>query len=120
VEGDDLRCTFCGLDRQRAGHLVAGFGAVICDGCVGVCRAAEQTLADSVRVVAVHPAKVGPTARPASIALPSRPFGGACPFCGLPPSDDRRLFVADAASICSDCLTLCEEFLEEQRSGGPV
>ncbi len=36
-EGHDPRCSFCGTGPSEVGHLIAGLGVWICDGCVRVC-----------------------------------------------------------------------------------
>jgi ATP-dependent protease Clp ATPase subunit len=112
---DEMRCTFCGVDRTHAWKLVAGFGAVVCDACVKLCRAAEQDIDASMRVVRVCPTKVGPTGLVGYIRPASRRFDEACPFCNQAPDTDRRLFVAEIASICSECILLCEGIYEEER-----
>jgi ATP-dependent protease Clp ATPase subunit len=112
---DEIRCTFCGVDRAHAWKLVAGFGAVVCDGCVKLCRVAEQDIDASIRVVHIRPTKVGPTVLVGSIRRANRRFDEACPFCGQEPDKNRRLFVAESASICNECIALCEEIHEEER-----
>ena len=112
---DEIRCTFCGVDRTHAWKLVTGFGAVVCDACVKLCRAAEHDRDASVRVVRVRPTRVGPTALVGYIRPAERPFDEACAFCGQEPNKDGRLFVADSASICGECIILCEGIHMEER-----
>jgi|SRR5450432_3038455 len=112
--GGVVRCTFCGVERQDTWKLVVGFGTVICDGCVKLCHVAAADLPQSALVVPLEPAKIGPTLLAKGILPAPRPFTVACPFCNREPKEDRPLFLADTASICSDCVALCEEIYEQE------
>jgi hypothetical protein len=45
-------------------------------------------------------------------------FDPVCSFCGKKKSDGNRRFIAGPASvyICEECVDLCAEILEEERS----
>jgi ATP-dependent protease Clp ATPase subunit len=116
----EIYCTFCGVDPKAARHLVTGFGAVICDECVGLCHQAEKGLADSARVVPMRPVQLGSTTLVTyNVEAAAHPFGEACPFCGLPPTSERRLFLAEHASICTDCIRLCDGVFRDREAPSP-
>ena len=114
IEGP-VRCTFCGADKQHTTQLVVGFGTVICRNCVILCHAAERGLPESVRVVPLQPPTVGPKVLAKGILPARHPFSVACPFCDREPTEGRRLFLGDGASICSECIALCDE-MDQQES----
>jgi ATP-dependent protease Clp ATPase subunit len=113
-----VRCTFCGVERDHTWKVVVGFGTVICDGCVRLCHEAVATAPESPLVIPIRPTKVGPTLLAKGILPAPRPFDVACPFCNGEPADGRPLFLADTASICSECIALCEEIYEQERRAG--
>lgn len=89
----DAVCTFCGRPPSEVAKLVAGPDVYICDGCVA---RAEKGLG-------------------AGTTAPAR-SRTACSFCGKRRADDRPLIVAEAAAVCADCLRLCRDFVDGQRS----
>jgi len=38
IDGDLLRCSFCGQSQRQVSKLIAGPGVYICDGCVALAR----------------------------------------------------------------------------------
>ncbi len=114
-----VRCTFCGADDERGGKVVIGFGTVICDGCVTFCRAEENDLPESARIVPLRPKIVGPRNLADGILPAPRPFASVCPFCNREPSLPSRVFVGDTGSICSECIAVCEQIFSNER-GSPV
>jgi ATP-dependent protease Clp ATPase subunit len=116
---ENFFCSFCGVDRYHTRKLVTGLGAVVCEGCVSLCRSAEKHAPEATLIIPIQPLKVGPVAAPPWTKSSIAPFAEACPFCGLTPSKERKLFVAEVASICSECTVLCEGIYEEERRGRP-
>lgn len=110
-----VRCTFCGVEREHTWKVVVGFRTVICDGCVQLCHEAAAALPESQLVVPLRPTKVGPILLAKGILPAARPFDVACPFCNREPTEGRPLFLADTASICSECIALCEQIYEDER-----
>jgi hypothetical protein len=110
-----VRCTFCGVDDEYERKVVIGFGTVICDGCVALCRAEENGLPVTACVVPFRPEIVGPRGLAKGILPASRPFASVCPFCDREPSTARRLFVGDTGSICSECIATCEQIYGQER-----
>jgi ClpX C4-type zinc finger len=106
-----LACSFCGTHQRKTRKLIAGPGVFICDRCVTEARhiAAGNTATGTASLIAV-----GPRA------------SGRCGFCGKdrgrvarlvtveggPPVADRRPGKYATASICNECLDLCDEIIE--------
>ena len=97
-----LACSFCGRSGYDVAHLVAGPGVYICERCVEAAGhvggpGERQAGASLTAVSADHPSSV-------------------CSFCGKKRADvDRLITAGPRASICGDCLTLCQDIVEEQR-----
>jgi len=91
----DLVCTWCGRSQGEVSKLIAGPNVFICDACVA---AAERAMSG---------ADAGAAWLPAARAR-TRP---RCGFCRKRASGNRKL-VTGAASICSQCLTVCREILD--------
>jgi ATP-dependent protease Clp ATPase subunit len=89
IDGDLIRCSFCGRAQQQVGKLIAGPGVYICDGCVAMAR--------------TWPA----------VGYPGR----ACSFCGKWTPGEGRLVAKGPTSICEECLDLCDEILAEEQAG---
>lgn len=86
----DAVCTWCDRPPGEVEKLVAGPNVYICDRCV---REMERAL------------NAAPTTRGA----------GSCSFCRKRASAARRVAATPAAAVCSDCLTLCREFMKLER-----
>ena len=84
-----LHCSFCEASRRQRRKLVAGPGVYICHRCV--------TLARSWPPVP-HP-------------------GRTCSFCGSWSPAQGRVVAHGAATICAQCLDLCDEIIAEERAG---
>ena len=69
--------------------LIAGPGVYICSGCVALARAWP--------------------------ALPQP--GRTCSFCGQWDPDSGRVVAHGAATICGECLDLCDEIIAEEQAG---
>jgi ATP-dependent protease Clp ATPase subunit len=89
IDGDLLRCSFCGRAQRQVAKLIAGPQDVfICDGCVALARRWP----------------VG--------ADPRR----TCSFCGRSAATVARLVSHGAASVCDECLDLCDEIIAEEQA----
>jgi hypothetical protein len=91
----DAVCTFCERPPAEVAKLIAGPNVYICDACVA---AAERTLEDA----GSHPFKrsKNPAAR--------------CVFCGRLRSPKRRFVSAPPGLVCSDCLAVCRQILNDR------
>jgi ATP-dependent protease Clp ATPase subunit len=89
VDGDLLHCSFCGRAQQQVAKLVAGPGVYICDGCVAQAR-----------------------------TWPADPYPGrSCRFCGKWTPGTGRVTTHGSATICAECLDLCDEIIAEEQAG---
>ena len=89
IDGDLLRCSFCGQAQQEVAKLIAGPGVYICDGCVGLAR----------------------TWTP--LPYPGR----SCSFCGRWTPREARVTGHGAVAICDECLDLCDQIIAEEQAG---
>jgi hypothetical protein len=92
----DVVCTFCGGPPAEVSKLIAGPNVYVCDACVGL---AEQELTGGGQV---SPTRKGAKAQ--------------CSFCAKRRTASRPLFTRQDASVCTECLRLCREILND-RSG---
>jgi ATP-dependent protease Clp ATPase subunit len=89
IDGDLLRCSFCGRAQGQCAKLVAGPGVYICDGCVTLAR-----------------------------TWPPAPYPGrTCSFCGQWDPGKARVTTHGSATICADCLDLCDEIIVAEQAG---
>ncbi len=106
------RCTFCGRAKREVGTLIEGPLAMICDVCVNGCLDALRSRPATCRVLAFRP--VGSDKPETLEENPSR-IAGTCHFCGRPESETACLLHGYVASICDECVMLCEDFLADER-----
>jgi ATP-dependent protease Clp ATPase subunit len=92
-------CTWCGRSPGEVSKLIAGPNVFICDACVA---AAERTMS-------------GAEAGGGGLTAAKARTGPRCGFCRKRANGKRKL-VTGAASVCSECLTVCREILDA--SGG--
>jgi hypothetical protein len=108
---DDLLiiCTFCGKSQGQVRKLIAGPGAYICDGCVGLAEGVI-TSGEAART------EYGPVT-----AVSAQDARMLCSFCGkiraqvtglalAPPGSHRKTPTA----MCTECLALCDEIIAEE------
>ena len=89
IDGDLLRCSFCGRAQRQVAKLIAGPGVYICSGCVALAR-----------------------------TWPPAPYPGrTCSFCGKWTPGEGRLVAKGPTSICEECLDLCDEIIAEEQAG---
>jgi hypothetical protein len=122
-----VACTFCGRDRAQAAKLIAGPRACICDTCVPQART----------VITSGPQPGGPFVPVMMMPEQGRPQCDpkpklACSFCGkqrhqvaglaassIPPAPSpARPGLLPRATVCIECLDLCDEILAEDPPGG--
>ena len=89
IDGDLLRCSFCGKAQQQVAKLIAGPGVYICDRCVTLAR--------------TWPA----------VSYPGR----TCSFCGQWTLGKGRLVAHHTTAICAECLDLCDQIIAEEQAG---
>ena len=107
----DLACTFCGRSQHEVRKLIAGPGVYICDACVELAEGvASSGTAATTQLGAVH-------------AVPEQDRRARCRFCGKNRDQITGLAAMAAetgsegsgpASICTECLSLCNEILTEE------
>jgi hypothetical protein len=97
-----LHCSFCGKGKPEVGHLIAGPGVYVCEGCVD--------LADQ----AITP--VEPAAAPLSAmsVLGNDVATGRCSFCGKRGDQVVGLAAVADVMICNECVALCREIIAEE------
>ncbi len=92
----DTVCTFCDRPPSEVSKLIAGPDVYICDSCVVL---AERVLGGSSRSGTLAAKKGGKT---------------RCSFCGKRNTMERQLATGPAASVCSECLRLCRQILDDR------
>ncbi|MBV9451184.1 MAG: hypothetical protein JO345_35395 [Streptosporangiaceae bacterium] len=97
-----LRCSFCGKSQPETKKLIAGPGVYICDGCVDL---ADRVIADGE-----------PSATPLSsiTVIGDDPAAPKCSFCGKRRDQVTGMAAAEEVSICTECLSLCQEIIAEE------
>jgi hypothetical protein len=80
-----LECAFCGKPKDQVARLIAGPGVYICNICVNGFETSAQSKSGSI---------------------------GACSFCGQ--DMDRGMTSASKAAICSKCIELCNEIINNE------
>jgi ATP-dependent protease Clp ATPase subunit len=86
IDGDLLRCSFCGRPQKKVAKLIAGPGVYICGGCVALARTWS----------------------------PAPDPGRSCSFCGMWTPGRGRVVVGGTTAICERCLDLCDEIIAEE------
>lgn len=122
VNNNGLDCRFCGRRQAETRKLIAGPGVYICDACVGV----TESVISSGRSAETP---IGPVR-----AVPGQDGVARCSFCGklrvhvaglaaMPAGTDAGPFMLESghlfsgpASICDECVSLCNEIIAEESS----
>ena len=127
----EVACTFCGRDRAQAAKLIAGPHVYICDTCAPQART----------VITSGPQPGSPFApvimKPGQGQPPCEPQDEprlklACSFCGKQPHQVAGLAASSIppasspaskgllprATVCIECLDLCDEIFAENPPGG--
>jgi hypothetical protein len=95
-------CSFCGKAQHQIKKLIVGPGAGICDQCAD---RADQ-------VIATGEAAITPLSEIASVAEDAA--ATRCSFCGKRRHQVSGLAAAAAATICTECLGLCREIIDDE------
>jgi ClpX C4-type zinc finger len=107
----ELVCTFCGRSQHQVRKLIAGPGVYICEACVALAGG----------VVTSGNAAGTPFGR--MHAAPQQDGGARCRFCAKRRDHVTGMAVMSArpgdtvagpATICAECLSLCDEILTEE------
>ncbi len=93
----DTVCTFCDRPPSEVSKLIAGPNVYICDSCVAL---AERVL--------------GGGAHPGTLALAKQGGKTECSFCSKRNTTKRKMATGPAASVCSECLHLCRQILDDR------
>ena len=109
-----LVCTFCGKHQKQVTKLIAGPGVYICDRCIDL---AEVVVSDGEPVTTeIAELTAGPQDEPRT----------QCSFCGKRRDQVASLIVSSVqterkapAAICSECLDLCTEIIDEELADSP-
>jgi len=128
----ELICTFCGQRKEPTGKLIAGPGVFICDTCVPQARTVITSgpqPGSPFAPVIMMPEQGQPQCEPhyePKLKL-------ACSFCGKQPHQVAGLAASSIppapsptsqgllprATICTECLDLCDEIFAEDPPGSP-
>lgn len=105
ARGDLLKCSFCGKGQKQVRKLIAGPKVYVCNECV---ERADRVIATGE-----------PTATPLSAMTVANDRGRyaapvKCSFCGKRRHQVTGLATASRATICSECLELCHEIINEE------
>jgi len=92
-----VECSFCGKRSSEVQKLLAGPEVYICNECVG--HSSDAVAAGE------------PTGKITMVL--SKQADAPCSFCGKKPLEVERIVGVPAARICTDCLKICDEILEE-------
>jgi ribosomal protein L37AE/L43A len=96
-----VSCSFCGREQKQVSRLIGGPGVYICDLCAsvgtGIARGARSSPDSLLRLADASEAR-------------------CCSFCGKTLSDVAALIVGPTDVICSDCLDLCQDIVQEEHA----
>ncbi len=92
-------CSFCGKNKEQVEHLIAGPGGVyICDECVGLFSGQN-------------------TGERAGYSAEANATKSRCSFCGKKQKQVQYLIMGpNQVNICSQCIDLCREIIDEEKS----
>jgi hypothetical protein len=128
----EIACTFCGRDRAQAAKLIAGPHAYICDTCAPQARTVISSgpqPGSPFTSVIMPPEHGQPECSPQDEPQPKL----ACSFCGKQPHQVAGLAASSIppapsptphgllprATVCIECLDLCDEIFAEDPPGRP-
>jgi ATP-dependent protease Clp ATPase subunit len=103
TDRDLLACSFCGRTQKQVKKLIAGPGVYICGGC-----------ADIAQVVLDPAAEPEPEPGSGIMHKVSQDATQPCSFCGKGSEQVPAMAAAGTARICTECVALCHEIIEEE------
>ena len=92
----DAACTWCDRPPSEVSKLVAGPNVYICDSCLEL---ASRALS-------------GEGGGPGTLRLAAEGARTRCSFCNKRRNGKRSTVAGPSASICSECLVICREFMD--------
>jgi len=100
--GDLLACSFCGRTQKQVKKLIAGPGVYICNRCADIAQvvldpATEPGSGAGIMHKVSHDAAAVP-----------------CSFCGKGSQQVPAMAAGDKVRICTECVGLCHEIIEEE------
>jgi ATP-dependent protease Clp ATPase subunit len=98
---NQVACSFCGMTQPRVEKLIGGTHSYICDQCV----------ATADRVIVTGEAAATPLSALTSVGADVS--DATCGFCGKRRDRVAGLAAAGQHTICTECLELCREILDE-------
>jgi ATP-dependent protease Clp ATPase subunit len=104
--GAFLTCSFCGKSQKQVKKLIAGPDVYICNGCIS---GAHAVIAEPGRAVRTPIATIQQVSDEAGTQQ--------CSFCGKPRQQVAAMAATTDARICTECLELCDEIVEEDLGG---
>ena len=104
VDPELLACSFCGRTQKQVKKLIAGPGVYICDGCADIAQ------------VVLDPATEPGSAAGFMLRVSHDAAAGPCSFCGKGRQQVPAMAATGKARICTECVALCHEIIEEELS----
>jgi len=92
----DLRCSFCGKQREQVEYVIAGPGVYICDECIALCN---------------HIIEVEAKRDKSPSDLANREL--RCSFCAKSYEQVANLIAGPGVFICTECVDLCNEIISK-------
>jgi ClpX C4-type zinc finger len=107
-DDNDLRCSFCGKNRNKVRKLIAGPKVYICEECIDLCN----------DIIAEEWEEDVKDKRPAGPSTPSRIQGAGliCEFCHIPTPDTECLLIPNRGPLCFICLEIIRAVAGQQES----
>jgi hypothetical protein len=100
VERAALACSFCGRSGLDVARLIAGPGVYVCEHCI----AEASRLADPD----------ASTPPQAALRVVADDRADTCSFCGTHRPQGERLLAGPDVLICTACLAICREILDDE------
>ena len=105
----DLSCTFCGKAQREVRKLIAGPTIYICDECI---KLSNDILAEEAERKGREDGTASAPKKKERTKEPGPKF--CCSFCGKYQREVRSLIAGPSASICNECIGLCNDIIAEE------
>ena len=99
-ENEEFACGFCGRDMHAVRNLIQGQDVAICDGCT---MAFSEAVRTGGRL-------------PTGAIIQDEPKW-VCGFCSKVAAGMAGVIVRNAAAICPECLSACNDILQDSSNG---